>query len=40
MFVLGAKPRERMEALGAARGMRPDELLAILLKTGIVKFGG
>ena len=29
-----AKPRERMEALGTARGMRPDELLAILLKTG------
>ena len=22
MFVLGAKPRERMEALGAARGIR------------------
>lgn len=29
-----AKPRERMAALGTARGMRPDELLAILLKTG------
>ena len=29
-----AKPRERMETLGTARGMRPDELLAILLKTG------
>jgi DNA repair protein RadC len=28
------KPRERMEMLGCARGMRPDELLAILLKTG------
>ena len=30
----GVKPRERMEMLGGARGMRPDELLAILLKTG------
>ena len=29
-----AKPRERMETLGTARGMSPDELLAILLKTG------
>lgn len=28
------KPRERMEKLGTAKGMRPDELLAILLKTG------
>ena len=30
----GVKPRERMEMLGGAHGMRPDELLAILLKTG------
>lgn len=28
------KPRERMEKLGSARGMRPEELIAILLKTG------
>ena len=28
------KPRERMEKLGGAKGMRPEELLAILLKTG------
>ena len=28
------KPREQMEALGTARGMSPEALLAILLKTG------